>query len=360
MNVELASLALRRALSPIVLAAWAILLVVALRFDWTGGSASLEATAGSADAGVLARGWTREGSWLVVVLAIVPLLVSRAARVIPTWRAGEGDWIGSRALGRPAIVASTLLGTWAGAAILLLASFAAIEVSAGHAIPSFRRAGSIALPAATWIESGTPLIVTLEDPGASLASGSRARVELAFGYGSGSASEVVLRASRADSNPRSASVHLASRGTVEVELPPGPGDLRLEIACPRAGTRAFAISDELELWAPCASDRWAGAQILLRLLAASLAWIGLTFGLAAWMSAPSAAFAVLAAWVAAWLGDATPTWLPGGDLWAALDTVGSGRVPAAADPSSHAVALAIAALGVALGVLGTRRWRAAP
>lgn len=358
MNLGLALLALRRALAPLVLAAWAVILLVALRFDWAGGSASLEATAGSADAGSLARSWAREGTWILVLLAIAPLLVSRAARIVPAWRAGEGDWIGSRAVGRPAAVVSMLLGTWAAAAILLSVSFAAIELRAGHAIPSFTPAGSIALPAARWIEPGSPLVVTVEDPGASLASGSRARVDLAFGYGSGSASEVVLNASRG-SDRRSASVHLASRGTVEVELPPGPGDLRFEIACPRAGTRAYTVSDEVEIWAPCASDRAAGARILVRLLAASLAWIALAFGLAAWMSAPSAALFVLAAWIAAWLGDATPSWLPGADLWSALDTIGSGRVPSSPDPRSHAIALGFAALGVLLGVLGTKRWRAA-
>jgi len=349
MNLGLALLALRRALAPLVLAVWAMILFMSLRFDWTGGSASLEATAG------LVRGWTREGTWILVTLAIVPLLVSRAAQVVPTWRAGEGDWIGSRSVGRPVAVTSMLLGTWAGAAILLLLSFASIEVHAGDAIPSLRRAGSIGLPAARWIEPDKPLVVTVKNLGTPQ-HGSRARVDLAFGYGSGSASEVVVNAIRG-SEWRSASVHLASRGTVEVELPIGTGDLRIEIVCPRAGTRAYTVSDEIELWGPCADDRAAGARILLRLLVASLAWIALAIGLAAWMSAPSAALFVLAAWIAAWLGDATPSWLPGADLWAALDTVGSGRVPSSPDPRSHAIALGIAALGVILAVLGTRRWR---
>ncbi|MFN0008157.1 MAG: hypothetical protein ACKVXR_09640 [Planctomycetota bacterium] len=357
MNLGLALLALRRALAPLVLAAWAVVLLVALRVDWAGGSATLEATAGSADAGALARGWAREGTWILVALAIAPLLVSRAARIVPAWRAGEGDWIGSRAVGRLSAVASTLLGTWAAAAILLLVSFASIELRAGDALPSFTPAGSIALPAARWIETRAPLVVTVEDPGEDFPSGSRARVDLAFGSGSGSASEVVMRASRGTER-RSAAFHLSSRGTVEVELPPGRGNLAIEIACPRAGTRAYTVSDEVEIWVPCESDRAAGTRILERLLAASLAWIALAVGLAAWMSAPSAALLVLAAWMAAWLGDATPSWLPGGDLWAALDTVGSGRVPATPDPRSHAVALAIAALGVLLGVLGTKRWRA--
>jgi len=359
MNAGLATLALRRALAPVVLAAWAILLAVALRFDWAGGSAALEATAGSADAGALARGGSREGTWLVMALAIVPLLVARAARVVPAWRAGEGDWIGSRSTARPAVVASMVLGTWAAAALLLLASFASIELRAGRSAPSFRRAGSIALPAGTWIEPGSPLVLELNDPEERVPAGSRARVELAFGSGSGSSAEVALRASRR-SEERESVVRLASRGAAEVEIPPGPGDLRLEIACPRPGTRACTVSDELELWAPCASDRSAGAQILVRLLVATLAWIALALGLAAWMSAPSAALAVLAAWIAAWLGDVTPLWLPGGDLWAALDVVGSGRVPAAPDPRSHAAALLLAAVGIGLGVLGTRRWRVAP
>jgi hypothetical protein len=249
-----------------------------------------------------------------------------------------------------------LLGTWAAAAILLLVSFASIELRAGGAIASFAPATSIALPAARWIEPDEPLVVAVQEPVAIVEPGARARVDLAFGYGSGSASEVVLSATRGPER-RSASVHLASRGAVEVELPPGTGELRLEIACPRPGTRAYTVSDEIEIWTPCASDRSAGARILERILAASLAWIALAIGLAAWMSATSAALLVLAAWIAAWLGDATPSWLPGGDLWAALDTVGSGRVPALPDPRSHAIALGLAALGVLLGVLGTKRWR---
>jgi len=359
MNAGLVLLALRRALAPVVLAAFVVLLAVSLGTDWAGGSAALEATAGSADAGALARGLERAGTWIVIALAIVPLLVARAARVVPTFRAGEGDWIGSRSLGRPAIAVSMLLGTWAGAAALLLATFAAIEIRAGSPVASFARAGSIPLPAARWIEPGSPLVVAIEDPGGRLPAGSRVRAELAFGTGSGSASEVVLRASRPASE-RTASIRLATRGTVEVELPSGPGDLRLEIACPREGSRCFAVSEELELWVPCASDRAAGAQILVRLLAASLAWIGLALGLGAWMSAPSAALLVLAGWIAAWLGDATPAWLPGGDLWSAFDTVGAGRVPEAPDVRTHAVAIASAALGTLLAIVGTRRWRSAP
>ena len=365
MNAGLVLLALRRALAPVVVLAWVVLLAVALRHDWAGGSAALEATAGDADAEGLARGLGRAGAWIVIVLAVVPLLVARAARVVPTWRAGEGDWIGSRSLGRAAVAASMMLGSWAGAAAILLATFASIELCAGPAIEPARAWLAIALPAARWIEPGAPLAVVLADPGERAPAGSRARVELAFAEASGSASEVVLRATRLgsgaeSSRERSTSARLAGRGAVEVELPPGPGDVRLEIAAPRAGSRVLPSPGEIEIWAPCASDRSAGARILARLLAASLAWMGLALGLAAWMSAPSASLAVLAAWIAAWLGDATPAWLPGGDLWSALDTVGSGRVPAAPDPGAHAVALACAALGLALAILGTRRWRIAP
>jgi hypothetical protein len=360
MNAGLFRLAFRRALAPAVLVLWALLLAVFLRYDWAGGSAGLPAAPDAAEAGALARGMAREGTWLAVALAILPLLVARAARIVPAWRAGEGDWIGSRAIGRPAVVLSTFLGTWAGAAVLLVASGAAIELRARGAGAGLARAGAIALPAATWIEPGAPLAAIAPDPGERFRPGSRARVELAFGSRSGAVCDVVLTARRAGSGAeRSARARLVSRGAVEVELPPGAGDLRLEIACPDPGSRAYAVSDEIELWVPCASERAAGLRILARLLAASFAWIALALGLSAWISAPSAALAVLAAWTIAWLGDASPAWLPGGDLGSALATAGSGRVPPHADPRSLALALGLAALGLALAVLGTRRWRAA-
>jgi hypothetical protein len=368
MNAGLCVLALRRALAPAVLVAWALLLAVVLgpgRADAGTIDAASGAIAGS-EPTAIARGLAREGAWVAVLIGILPLLVVRAARLVPRWRAGEGDWLGSRALGRPAIAASTFVGTFAGAAGLLAATCAVIELSTGEAGSTLRRSGSIPLPAAAWITPETPLVVTVPSskalarstPG-DLDKGTRARVELAFGDAAGSAAEIVLLARRSDREiVRRA--RLATHGTVEVELPLGEGPLEIVITAPLAGSRAYLVTGEIELWTPEASERAGSRAVIARLLPAVLAWIALAFGLGAWMSAASATWAVVAAWTAIWLSDARPAWLPGADLWEALDTVGAGRVPAHADVRSLGVALLFAFVGLCLVVLGTRRWRAEP
>ncbi len=374
MNAGLCVLAFRRSLAPAVLGSWAVLAFLLLQRDWAGENALIEAGAGGGDAGALARGMTREGVWTVLVLAIVPLLIARAARTVSTWRAGEAEWLGSRSAGRGTILVSTWLGTWSGATALLALSFLAIELRAGPVGaggPSLRRAGEIAVPPATWIEANAPLAWTAPDPRERAPAGARVRIELGFGAGSGASTEIDFRARRErvnrgrdgandETGERITRGRMASRGFVEVELPPGPGDLRLELSCERAGARAFVISDAGELWVPCASERAAGAGIFVRLLLALAAWIGLALGLGAWVSAPTAALALLAAWIPAWLGDRAPAWLPGADLWDALEVAGSGRVPAAFDLRSLALAAALAAFGLVLGAAGLRRWRTSP
>ena len=352
MNPGLARLALRRALAPGVLAAWVVLLLLLLPREWAGSNALVEAAGEGADPESVGRGMVRAGVWTMLAIAVLPLLVARAARVVAVWRAGEADWLGSRTTGRGAILASTWIGTWLGGALLLAASCGAIELRAGAGEPTLRRAGRLAIPATGWITARAPLRWTAEDAPA----GGRARVEFGFAGDSGSAAEVVFRARRGSSE-RSSTARSSSRGAVEVELPPGSGRVEFEIACSRPGTRAFLASDAAELWTPCASDRAASAEILLRLVLALATWSALAIGLGAWVSAPTAGIALLAAWIPAWFGNAA-AWLPGADLWTALEIAGRGRVPPPIDPRAFAAGAVLAIVGLLLAAAGLRRWRA--
>ena len=353
MIAGLVALAARRALAPGVLAILAAVLVLALRADWGGAGGGAEH----------ARASTREAAGSILLLAIVPLLLVRAARTVGAWRSGEGDWLGSRAAGRRTILVSTWIGTWIGGAIVLAIAFAAIELSVGSlgsGARSLRRSGEIALPKPAWIEPGSPSAWTTGEDESDWPEGARARVELAFGAGSGASAEISLRARR-DSPPgeRLASARIASRGTVEVEIPPGTGPLSFEIACERPGARAYVASDAMEVWEPGARESAAGLEIFLRLALALGAWTALAIGLGAWMRPATAVLALLAAWIPAWLADRAPPWLPAADLWTALATAGEGRVPEAPDPRALAVLAALAALGVAIGAASLSRWRAA-
>jgi hypothetical protein len=356
----LASLAARRALVPGVVAIAAAILALALRADWGAGSAGLVAEAGDRSA-ALARGSAREGVWSIAVLAILPLVLARAARVIGNWRAGEGDWLGSRAAGRGSILFATWLGTWIGGGILLAAVFLAVEASAGSFAargPTLRRAGEIALPRMGWITSDAPARWIAGAGESAWPEGSRARIELAFGTGTGAGTEATLRARRG-TEERAASARFVAHGSVEVELPPGDGALAFEIACERAGSRAFVASDAMEVWEPGPRESAAGLAILARLALALATWTALAMGFGAWLSAPSAALAIAAAWIPAWLAERSPAWLPAADLWDALATAGSGRVPRAIDPAAVASSAILVAIGLALGHAGLRRWRTA-
>ncbi len=356
----LASLAARRTLAPGVIAIAAAVLALALRADWGGGSAGLAVEAGERG-GALARASAREGVWSIAVLAILPLLLVRAARVVGTWRSGEGDWLGSRSAGRGSILVSTWLGTWIGGAILLGMVFVAVETSAGSFAsrqPTWRRAGEIELPSAAWITADAPSRWTADANESAWPAGSRARIDLAFGTGTGAAADVVLRARRG-TQERSATARFVSHGSVEVEIPPGDGPLAFEIRCERAGSRAFVASDAMEVWEPGAREASAGLEILARLALALGAWTALAIGLGAWLSAPTAALAIAAAWIPIWLADRAHSWIPAADLWNALAIAGAGRVPRAIEPTAIAASAVLASIGLAIGSAGLRRWRSA-
>jgi len=357
-SAALVRLALRRTLAPSVCAASAALLALLLSRDWAGPNALLEAAEAGTSASLAARGLLREGVWTLLALTLLPLLVARAARTVPAWRAGEGEWLGSRAAGRGSILASTWIGTFAGGAILLLLAALAVELRAaaiGPGAPTLRRGASIPIPSTAWIGSGAPLEWTLADPRAP--AGARARLELGFGMDAGSTAEVELRAARAGGREHASRARIGSRGSIEVLLPEGPGDLRFELRCTRPGTRAYVASDEVEVWIPCAGDAAASAAILVRLLLAHAVLSALAIGLSAWISAPTAVLALLAAWCTAWLADRPPAWLPGADLFGALDVAGAGRVPAALDPLSFAAGAVLSAAGLLLAARGISSWR---
>jgi len=359
-NAGMFFLALRRACAPATVLVWAFLLLLSLLHGWSGDRSLLEAAAGEA-AEALAAGMTREGVFGILVLTGVPLLVVRVARTVSAWRSGEGEWLGCRTAGRASVLASTWTGALAGALLLLVLSTAAVEVRAREAGTALRHAGRLEPPAEAWVEPGAALVWTLPDPGGRAPAGSRVRIDVGFGLGGGSASEVELRARRIPSGAPGnvARGRTSTRGTIEVELPPGEGDVELVLARPGSGARHFAIRDSAQLWVPCPSARAASSAILARLGVSLACWLALALGLGAWMSAPSAAAAVLAAWLPAWLADRPPSWLPGGDLWTALAITGEGRVPIGVDGRSLAVGAALVLVGLGIGAAGLRRWRVA-
>ncbi len=371
-SVRLSELALRRTLAPGALLWTAVLAVILATNDWSTDVIALDAGDDSAVAAV-SGGLARQGLWSGFCLALMPMVVIRAAAVVGRWRSkGEVDWLGSRAAGRLTIATSTTCGVVLGAWILVLAWWVLVAACAPRVDGSFQLAGSIPAPGAMWVDgahvrtwsvelppSARELsLAAPELPSAARLGRARVRIELGLGAGAGPATEVVLRA-RSHGEVTTARTHIGTRGTIEVALPAGADAVELELSVSDPDARVLVLSDAAQVWIPVASAGAADRAIVLRLCVASCAWIALAFGFGAWISAASAALCVFALWIAAWLADAPCPWIPGIDLPEALAIAAQGRVPPELDPRAYVGAIVALASGLALAASGLARWRRA-
>jgi hypothetical protein len=193
--LALARLSFRRALGTAFLAWCGVLfLLLALR-DWAPPAAWIGGR-GSAEAATLASGLVRQGVWGGVTVAILPFLVMRAARTIGAWRAGEVEWLASRAASRSTILWGTWAGHCAAAWFILIAAGVVAEFRAGRSGPSLELSGRIGDEGSGWIEGRHAFVWRARDPGAVAREGSRARFELALGSSSGAGGRVILSARR--------------------------------------------------------------------------------------------------------------------------------------------------------------------
>lgn len=379
-------LALRRSLAPRVLVWTACVLV----FTLARSSVGLDAE-GALDP--IAAGLARESVWYAFVLGVVPLLLVRSVSSVVPWRAvpeaasrrgasqaaasrhGDAPWLATRAVSNATIAISTWLGcAIAGLAAATCFAFAA-ELRGGPA-PTPVAAGVLDAPRERWADSKSSLVWHAAMP-ADLAGADRtgahpgesdlsARIELGLGAGAGAAAEVELHARRAGASA-AATTRIGNRGTIEVTLPRGPGDVDFELACKGEDARVCVLSDHVELWSlPSRSRsflvRAPTAAMLARFALALGAWLAIAIGVSRFVSPATAALCVLAAWVPHWWAEAGPSafssrWLPGVDLFDALSVVGDGRAPAGPPMTTLAGTAALVAVGIVIASLGLRSWR---
>lgn len=345
-------LALRRTLSPGVLAIFALLAAALVRREWAGDAARLAAT----DADALERGLARAGVWLGLLPVALAATLGRAAGLVGRWRAGEANWLAPRALPRGGAVLSMWLGVVLAGLALLLAAACCAELAAGGAPPTHASGGLLEGRGVARLDGGRRVRFELEDPRAP--TGARLSFELGLRLDSGVAGELALRARRAGApgSLRELRRSLGSAARLELEVPPGRGPVEIELE--RLGDGAlFVLAPRAELWLPAASEAlgsvglWARAGIALAVLAAAV------LGLAAW-TRPALGVALAGSLaLALWLSGAGPSPLaPGSDLGPALAAVQAGRVPGGMDAMGLIWAVLVAATGLLLAIAGHSPW----
>ena len=319
------------------------------------------------------RGLWRQSSWTAILFVLLPLVLVRAASLAQRWRAGEGDWIGSRPIGKGAALWTSFLGVSAAALTLLLLCLAWVEWRSPAGQPTFERLGGDALETVRRVPAGAALEFVPE-LGARPEEGDQIRVralasmlepaqastprdasDSSGARAPGSQARVVL--TRAGHESAGRARRLLGRDWLSATVPAGEGALRVRVETLAGAPLLWLSPGSVELWRPIASEAAASLRLCAHTAWALLAGLALALGLGFWLSPITAAAAVLALGLAAsWLPGGTRR-VPGSDLAALLETIGQGRVPREPSAALGLVALAAVALGLCLARLGLRSWR---
>jgi len=338
-----------------------ILTILAVTRDWGVSPEALPAGLGPDDAERLGRGFCRQGVWTLLLVLVAPLLVHRAASTLERWREEDAEWLASRPVPRLGVLVAAFLGTWLGAGLVLAGIAVLAEVALGGSGPTSR----------LHRELSHGSVVLFEDEGptrweqtacrlAELPAGTRARLRPTVAPGSGPVVSLRLTASSSEETAPFAetAARISGRSSVEVAVPAGAeGHLVLELAREGPGAVLVLPPDGGELLVPLASDRWVGVELLVRLLAASGAWIAVGLALGAWMRPAVATLGVLALWALPWWWGLGAAWVPGGDLPAVWGMLGEGIAPPLPDARWLVGGAVLLAGGLAAALRGLSRGR---
>ncbi len=207
----------------------------------------------------------------------LPAVVFASASFGRRCRGRDRLWLGSRALSRSAITASTWLGNWAGGVALAAGIALAAEVAAGPAASAPRSLRDVPAPPALLVESGERAAWSVTDPESELAHGRSLRLTLATAPGSSPSALVRFRCARGDAASAS-EVRVHGRMSIELALPEqtsGTDDVVLSVEKLGEGCTVELLPDALALIEPALSARLASAELFLRVALFLGAWTAL-------------------------------------------------------------------------------------
>lgn len=295
---------------------------------------------------------SRQALWALLLLLLLPWSALRAAGLLPAWRSGEADWLGSRPVAR----GGALVAAWGGVALAAAAWLALgallVEARTDSTGDALRLRWSHDHPGITRLEPGQGARAELAAP--ATRAGDRLRVPLRLTVGVEWMTEARLSVARAGSGVE-ASATVSGRHWLEVEPPPGDGPLLVQVDNLGGGALAWMDAGHVELWSP-ASPSAGPLALWLRAVLLALVISAAAVGASAWMGAGAAAGAALCIVP---LGPvlSAPAWWPGVDLGPALAALGEGRLPSWSGAGPLAAAAALAALGLLLARPGLASWR---
>jgi hypothetical protein len=327
---------------------------VFLASTWRPAQIELEALGARSAGSALAR----SGLWMALLATLAPILIARAALVLPQWRRGEVDWLLAAKRSRADLVLSTFLGLAAAAALFALFVAATAEIGAGRAGAGRALSTRFATPSQMLEDGRLVRRITLDR----LPAGAVLRARLRF-LGGAPAADVRFSARSTGSGAPLSSVEsrISATGVLELALPAIGGPVELELE--RIGESALVALQEngIEIAVPTRSARSASLRVAARAWIALCAAMAIGMGLGGWLSGGAAATAALAlAWVSLLAA------APGGGRWPAaalsdaIELAGEGLAAPWPAARSLALAAAIIAGSLALATSGLVHWRRAP
>lgn len=290
----------------------------------------------------------RHGAWCALLACLVPFLAWSAARDAAKLARDERELL----LGGGAEPWRVLLSMWCGHALAAAATFTlllvVVEAQAGRGAPWPRTLGPAEAAHNRWAAAeGVEWSFATPPPDGTVAL----RVPLGLGSGAGAVAEAELVLAARDGRTTSTRARIGLQGEIVASLPDAaPAKAVVRTTDPAARVWLLDGATFEGAAEPAAA---ASVELALRGLCATLALLGLAFGLGLWMRPTLAFLLALVLWCAvAWSFD--PEWLAGARLGSALLEVRAGRVPVALEAWDLADALALAAAGLALGLRALR------
>ena len=302
------------------------------------------------EGGTTSRAMKRQGIWSLALLWVLLISTLSAARVLPGWKKGEWQWIGSGAT-RPMRL---ILAAWAahalGAAILCLSTLVLVEMQVESRSTSRQLLQSYELPASIRLEPGESWAFKIQAAPVAEQPGSISLV-VRPSYGADPTTAAELRVEHGTESTTSRA-RIAAATELETVLPDrARSPMTVRLSNKGTGILTLDRTGGIRHWdAPGPEWRGSLAMALHGLIGLALL-CALSQGLSGWMGVGSSTGLALTLALGSVLApQSLQSWFPCSGLVQSLEWLGEGRTPGFPAASD----LVPACMGILAGLLLAR------